>query len=433
MKRRNRVLYVLLISLFLTCLAACDHVTPTDPPQSTPGEYLESPKPAELPTTDWQASKSITSNPFTLSRNGAFFLSNSCLCFLDTDTGYSVFLCSKPGCRHGESDTLEELKNCDAFLDGIPTMLFCVEDSLYYTVFDAHGTHLYARNADGSGLRKIATLCAGFITKETTAAINSWCVFDGYLYYNTMVEGSVLSETGDLHVERLFETLMRLNLSNGKEEELLRTQNEVITMIGVNEGMVLLQMRESISMEGLDYDEYREQIKQLPLFLRLWCEDRGSVATLCELNRENAYAIMGFADGQLHFSKYDYNGVYAYDFATGTAGNSKLPNDTTSIWNERFAGVYLDGYYDLETGEFLPSAFDSLPMPEGIDSISGSIIHVGDTGIIIGEFYSKNHNPVFDEYAYVPIDKMDDGIQLSDRIVFMRQDDEGSVLLQPEA
>lgn len=204
-------------------------------------------------------------------------------------------------------------------------------------------------------------------------------------------------------------------------------------MIGVNEGMVLLQMRESISMEGLDYDEYREQIKQLPLFLRLWCEDSGSVATLFELNRENAYAIMGFADGQLHFSKNEYNGVYAYDFATGTAGNSKLPNDTTSIWNERFAGVYLDGYYDLETGEFLPSAFGSLPMPEGIDSISGSIIHVGDTGIIIGEFYTKNHNRVFDEYAYVPFDKMDDGIQLSDRIVFMRQDDEGSVLLQPES
>ena len=41
MKRRHRVLYVLLISLLLTCLAACDHVTPTDPPQSTPGEYLE--------------------------------------------------------------------------------------------------------------------------------------------------------------------------------------------------------------------------------------------------------------------------------------------------------------------------------------------------------------------------------------------------------
>ena len=54
--------------------------------------------------------------------------------------------------------------------------------------------------------------------------------------------------------------------------------------------------------------------------------------------------------------------------------------------------------------------------------------------MVIEEFYyDKYQNIVFSDYAYIPFEKLNDGLQLADRICFMRHDEEkGNHLLQPE-
>ena len=45
---------------------------------------------------------------------------------------------------------------------------------------------------------------------------------------------------------------------------------------------------------------------------------------------------------------------------------------------------------------------------------------------------SFTHRGVFENYVYIPYEKMNDGMQLSDRIMFMRHDDDGYHIIQPE-
>ena len=86
-----------------------------------------------------------------------------------------------------------------------------------------------------------------------------------------------------------------------------------------------------------------------------------------------------------------------------------------------------------KTAHITPTSTIQCSCPPGIDQFGASPVGFGKQGFVVLEMYIKDQRGVFNNFVYFPFDKMDDGIQLSDRIVFMRQDDEGSVLLQPEA
>ena len=124
--------------------------------------------------------------------------------------------------------------------------------------------------------------------------------------------------------------------------------------------------------------------------------------------------------------------IYAYDFTAGTLALSDLPKEVNRIWSEKYAGVKWEGYYDLETGTYYTNEYDTMQLPAGIDAFGAAPLAFGEQGFIVDEAYMKDHRGVYDLYVYYPFEKMNDGMQLSDRLIFMRWDESGYELIQPE-
>ena len=423
---KKKLLVVMALLLCLSLLACNKNPTPSEPNGTS--SIVMVPKPDSLPTEGWHLPMQWHADTFAATEDGVFFLNNSCLCFLDTKTGCSVYLCSKVGCDHGERNETD----CDAFIPGMTMMMFFHDGRIYYDIYDEYGTHLYARNADGTGLQEIATLCAGHITKDTSVSIREFSLADNYLYYSVVVEGVTELEDGSFYSEPIYEALMRFDLRSGKEEELFRTEDETVTILGTTDDMVLIIMRHLVTIEETQRPDYKDYITQFPAYLRLWSGETGGVSQLSELDRDLSGRFSGFFNGKAYFLSSDKTSFSSYDLASGTFGKADLPEDVTRIWNERYGAVMLDGYYDLVSGEYFANDYGTMTLPSGIDDFGASLTIV-DTGLVWCEFYSKDSKGVYDQYAYVPFERLADGMQLSDRMVFIYQDDDGSKLVQPES
>lgn len=425
MKKNLYIVIALLLSLSL--VACCKSPAPQE---NTDITFVE--KPDTLPTSGWVTSNTSVEQ-FAMTDTGVFYSFNNCLYYLDTATGYSVGLCSKPNCLHGESESNADLHSCDAYVDGFINMMFCQDDALYYSVLKGNdGYVLYARNLDGTGLREIATLCSPYISNDTSTQISSWVFAYGDLYYTVQVHQIVVGENNsEMHTNATF-VLAKFDLSTGKEEELLRSEDELIALHGANDNMAIFYMTHVPTEEEQNRSDYSEYMKQFPAYLRLWHKESGGVSTLYEMDKSTGGSFLGFAGGKLHMFSGSGTPIYAYDLATGVFGKSDLPEDANRIWSEKYAGATWKGYYDLETGSYYTNEYDTMTLPAGIDEFGASPKCFGQEGFIVYEVYSKDHRGVFQNYVYFPFERLDDGIQLSDRIVFM-QTGKGSQILQPEA
>ena len=160
-----------------------DTTNATDGTGSTTG-FVEVQKPETLPVSGWVVGMDIDTTAVAFSEDGIYFLMNQCLCYTDFATGLSVFLCSKPGCLHGESTSGGALRLCDAYVHDLVTVMFCYDGSLYYTTFeDENGYTLHARDLDGTNLRKVDMLCATLASPNTSAWITQFAYAFGDLYY----------------------------------------------------------------------------------------------------------------------------------------------------------------------------------------------------------------------------------------------------------
>ena len=191
----------------------------------------------------------------------------------------------------------------------------------------------------------------------------------------------------------------------------------------------MIEIAPDADRERPDCQDY---VNQFPSYLRLWHKESGGVSTLCEMDRSAASSLLGIANGKLHMFGGSGTEIYAYDLAAGTFGKSDLPEEANRIWSEKYAGVKWQGYYDLETGTYYTNEYDTMQLPAGIDEFGAAPVGFGQQGIVVKEYYSKDHRGVFNNYVFFPFEKMDDGIQLTDRIIFMRESGEGSQILQPE-
>ena len=436
MKKWKKCLCSFVALLFLISLTACDTnpsgTTVAIRPSGTPAVTDDAEEPVQLPTEGWRNVNSSTPDRYAFGSDGCYFTYKSCLCFLDTATGYTAFLCSRPACPHGEAETGKEREQCDAYVGIDIIMMFCYNETLYYAALEEFGTQLYARDLDGTNMRKIAILGSDYITQNTSHHMSDWSVCGNYLYYTAYVDSFEISGESYTQTGKAVFILSRLNLANGQEAELLRTDKEVIRMLRVNDGLVLLK-----TQENFDIDVDLGHLDQIPFKLCLWSEEIGGVVTLCELDKEKQGSTVGITKGQLHFRDAERGVLSAYDFTTGELGDSNLPENVTMIWNESYSGVYLDGYYHMESGEYKESVYGKMTLPEGIHKFGVEFVCIGDKGIIFREFYyNENANLAIDGYSiyvYVPYSKMDDGLQLSDRMIFMRRDDNDYQLIQPES
>lgn len=433
----KKIIAIVLALILCLSLFACN--TPPEPSgtgetgiPTEPG-FVEVPKPDTLPTSGWATRSRMSTEVFAIMESGCFYLLNQCLYYLDTATGYSVGLCSKPGCLHGEETDNKKRNECDAFISGLVSMMFYHDGSLYYAIFEETGYELYARSQDGTDLRKIGVLGSQYASENTSAQIGDWVFAYGKLYYKIIVEEAVVGEDGSFTYSNPTDVLVQLDLSSGKETELLRSADETITLRGANEDMALFWMVHRATMEDMERPDYQDYIKQFPAYLRLWHKEGNGVSTLCEMDRTATNTMVGFANGKHHMFGSGSDVLYAYDFASMSFGKSDLPEDLSIIWSEKYGGV-LDwsGYYDLETGAYYTSEYNMLQIPAGITSFSASSRAFGEQGMIVVEMYIKENVVVYSDYAYIPFEKMNDGLQLSDRILFVRDDGSKDHLIQPE-
>ena len=394
--------------------------------------FTEVQKPEPLPSSGWITPPPIGQQPYAFMDSGFFYMYSMCLYYMDTATGYSVPLCSKPGCSHGASNSPGALRSCDAYIDGYVTMMFYHDGKIYYAVYEEYGYELYVRSQDGTGLQKLAVLGEQYNTQDTSAQINTWVYAYGALYYTIAVDTITVAEDGTNMHEQSAYVLAKFDLSTGEEEELLRSEDELIALYAANDDMAVVYMVHVPTQEERERPDYTEYIKQFRSYLRLWHKESGGVSTLCEANISQIDALLGIANGKMHMNGGKDTETYAYDFASGTLGLSDLPKEVNRIWSEKYGGVKWEGYYDLETGTYYTNEYDTMPLPAEIDQFGAMPLGFGEQGMIIDEAYIKDHRGVYDLYVYYPFEKMNDGMQLSDRIVFMRSDDDGDHILQPE-
>ena len=418
-------------------MAATDPIATTAP---TSGAYVTVEKPDRLPAEGWHKTDFVTTEPYVFAEGGCYYVFNSCLCFLDTNSGYTAFLCSRPTCGHGEAESFKELRECDAYIDSLIILMFCHNDTLYYGVHEDYGIQLYARDLDGTNMRKVAILGSEYISQETAYNLRDWCVCGEYLYCTANIDRIEISGENYTHTGKPLFAFTRLNLTNGREEELISTDKETMFLLGVNDGMALLSMRENVAADEFeDFQEYSDYIDQLPLYLRLWSEEAGGVATLIELNREKAWRSIGFAMGQLHLRGEWTNEGCAYDFATGEVVSSKLPDEITNILNDNYGVVNAEGFYNLKTGEYFSLSYEDMTLPEGVDRFDAGIRCIGSDGIIVLESFSQKkdeyYTGVLSQEAYIPFSEIENGMQLSDRRIFLRKtfgESSKLELIQPE-
>lgn len=427
-----------------TQTGATDATDATEKPSITTG-FVEVPKPDTLPTSGWIVDTPITSDPYALTEEGFYHLTNNCLCYTDIATGYTVYLCSKPGCLHGEAESGWDRRKCDAFISGgSVNIMFAYGDSLYYANHDHEGTYsLRARNLDGTGLRDVYTLCSAFASPDTSVLIHYWAMAYGDLYYSVDVTRVIDIEQNSSTYEQAMKALVRYDLDTGKEEILLCVEDSFLGIVGVHEDMAVVWMSHIPTEEEWARPDYAEYMKQFPAYLRLWKEGAGGISTLCEMETNATNTSVGIAGGKVHQSGGSGTKKYAYDLATGTFGDSDLPEGVSRIWNEKYAGVGWKNIYDLETGAYLTNEYGTMQLPADIQKFGASVEIIGKHGIVLKESYSQwregeNYGvTLYSYYSYIPFDKLSDGMQLSDRLVFklhdMRPADDTFTLIQPEA
>lgn len=437
MKRGLLLTLTLLLCLGLVgCNKTPDipNTSQTDIPGNT-GEstgVVQVQKPDSLPTTGWIIRCEADMEQFAFVETGLYYMVNQCLYYMDTATGISVSLCSKPGCKHAESSTSAAVRACDAYVPGLVTMMFYHDGNLYYTIFEEYGYELYARSQDGTDLRKVATLGSTYLNKDTSMQIKSWVFAYGHLYYVMCVDNVIMTGENSFANNTSMFVLGRMDVSSGKEEELLRSTEELIGLQGANEDMAVVYMSYLPTDADRERPDYKDYVNQFPSYLRLWHKESGGVSTLCEMDRSAASSLLGIANGKLHMFGGSGTEIYAYDLAAGTFGKSDLPEEANRIWSEKYAGVKWQGYYDLETGTYYTNEYDTMQLPAGIDGFGAAPVGFGQQGVVVKEYYSKDDRGVFNNYVFFPFEKLDDGIQLTDRIIFMRESGEGSQILQPE-
>ena len=416
-----------LIIAVLLCLslAACNKVPVSSGRTDGGTEWIEAAKPEILPSSGWVTRAASSQFPCVIVDGGFFFIYNACLYYTDTVTGYSVPLCNKAGCGH-------DLRTCDAYIDSLVEVLFYHDKKVYYVVYEEFGYELYARNQDGTGLQKLALLGEQHNSSSTSAQVNYWAYAYGDLYYSMAVDKVTVGDDNSYFHEDAYYVLMKYDLSTGEEEELIRSEQELIALQGANDGMAVVYMSHIPTQEERERPDYTEYMKQFPSYLRLWHKESGGVSTLCEMERSTAGTLYGFANGKLLMSGGKDTDIYAYDFTAGTLALSDLPKEVNRIWSEKYAGVKWEGYYDLETGTYYTNEYDTMHLPAGIDAFGAAPMAFGEQGFIVDEAYMKDHRGVYDLYVYYPFEKMNDGMQLSDRLIFMRWDESGYELIQPE-
>ena len=353
------------------------------------------------------------------SDTGYYFLSaEGLLHYTDLSSGTTVNLCPKVGCNHEDSET------CEGYLDPKGNTMYFWNDGLYYLGNDIYGTHLYRRNADGTALSKVLTLCEDYMEDlgQINISIERTAAVDGFLYYDASL--SVFSSNGSEQIgEDVASVIRRIELRTGKEETLLEDKENNLQLLCARGDGVLYS-----SVKQLDLNDYptqedhiAEAVKQTYRTYQWSAETTQSTLVFEESISECSPHYYQLGGNKILYSNTAYeNDVLTYTYYTY--------NLSTGAYTQMYHGlidILLAGRYrysraslqqrdqwvleDLESGKQLPC----IQFYDGNCYIR--LKCASEKGAVLTRQSKDGGERI---YFYIPTEALADGLQLEDCLDF---------------
>ena len=344
-----------------------------------------------------------------------FFLSGDqhILTCSDVNSGTTVALCGKIPCQHND-------QFCEASIFGDKfTPIFFWNDGIYYTELDGYGTHLYRRNADGSGLSEVAILCEAEMEKADVDIFVDYSILaDGKFYFGATIYTVVVLEDDALQHQALKSQICCVDLKTGKQAVIVDSpgNEEVICLLAAGGNSVVYSWEKKLNVSSTD-PNYAQILKDSTVTLIRADENTKKQAVILEKTRAEFQAPK-FYDGCIVYNQYDYDSNdhrTAFDLNTGEEFRSMLMG--VSIINLDYG---LKAYWDTgsRTNHVVEMKTDTrlpLELPGNrfqLMASSGKGLVVKMTEFDKYDEYPNDENALY----YVPISALSDGIQPEDAL-----------------
>ena len=366
-------------------------------------------------STDWVPYMSLTG---AFGEQGYYYISSSeCLYFLDVENGLNVCLCSKVGCPHDTTVNTDPaaVYNCEAYIFGSLVHefpIFVWDGGLYYIFSDEYGMHLIRRNADGSGMSQIGTICQPYIERRKTIDVQSFICADGYLYYCADICG-----LKDSVIEIESCVVRRMDLKSGKEEELISVPGYEYLSLCAAKGNGMLYLHYLIP-EPTDAPDDTEKRQTSPVRLMLWEEGTSKDTVLLEKTFGEELNYKTIIDGALLYTTKEGDSYVTRSFKLNTKEDKKASDETSKTYiTEEYAlrtnpMTKKISIYQIATGTFLANEFEQYSLV---------FLNISGKKIVLGRLIPSPNNPAIIEkiiYFYVDADALADGLQEEDVVDF---------------
>ena len=420
MRKMKSVLCVLLAAMLMLSLTACVKQPggTTDKDASTVPAATSAPEGVKVDLNDGWTIGIASTGPF--SEVGYYYIDDSFLYFMDTKNGTSVILCSKAGCKHNEYEDLKAQAACEANI-GHCNIIFYYDGHLYYDKHDRdnpNAIHLYRRNADGTAEKKVATLCEAYFSQTASVEIAGYLCADGILYYSAPIYGIVEESPNNFVLSRSEVLLMRLDLTTGKEKEIMRLKNAYIMPLAARKDALIFHRFDALPPEEMKDPGKRDP---RPSLLQVWTESSGTATTIFEKTYEQCKMLGIYGDKFYYYGRNEYIGIYAYNFATGEHIATNLP-ENAGIINENYWGAYEElksTIYDFRTGQPISGDFGDWYISFRVVGELGSICRFR---LYSGKTPDGKKLVAEEMYGYGPFAAMEDGLQKEDILIIYEKE-----------
>ena len=247
------------------------------------------------------------------SESGYYWSELDILKYTDLSAGTTVCLCQKVGCSHTDIDV------CEAYVDvGIQGELFYWNDGVYYIMDDQYGMQLCRRNADGTGLSVVTTLCKDYMeeNEEISCNFQDGVILDGKLYYCTSVYAVVETEPQVFTSENIYDLINCVDLRTGKEETLVKKDGGRLNLAGLQDGVLYY---EETDLGDTSAENYTDTMGELPSRLNRYDLSTGETATVLEKKLDDFRGVEAIIGSKVYYLDTTAEGkVYrCYDMKDG--------------------------------------------------------------------------------------------------------------------
>ena len=335
------------------------------------------------------------------------------LYFMDVNSGVNVCLCSKVGCTHNSNKNNPE-EHCEARIGG--TLVCYWDGGIYYVETSNYGSHLYRRNADGTGEQQIMQLSKEYTEAQKEVGAPSTWFADGIIYYSTTISDVSVTEDGSFSAGES-QIIKRIDLRTKTEVEILSVPIETIIRIVAIRPDALLCLR--YQFPDRDDEQYEDLLGKVKYELIQLDTATGQIHVIMEKMREDGFKLITVS-GNTALYEITENGQRVARSLDLNTGNDKLLYATENLAaiNEDY-GIRLTGgsienmqyiLVDIKSGKDLPTEFKGQRL---------TVQSVSDDGVILLRTLRKDGESTSTRIlSYFTLESLKDGLQEQDAIDF---------------